>query len=264
MKNAVLYPKQWQALQAFLQESSAAQPLALAFSGGLDSRFVAHAAQQAKVPMVLYHAQGPHVPQAESRYAQDWAKEQGLTLQVFSVDVCALPHVQNNSELRCYYCKKHLLTLFTQAAQAHGLRLCDGTNADDMHAHRPGLRALEEHNILSPLAACGITKSTVRELAGQTGLAWPAQKASPCLLTRLHYGMQVCPELLQRLGAAEEALHGAGVQECRLRLRPEPLLQMTIASISAQQVQDILAQHGFSSVEVVVEEKLSGYFDRKA
>ncbi len=258
------YAAQWQALQDFLQAHSSTQALALAFSGGLDSRFVAHAAQKAGVALTLFHASGVHVPRAESHFARQWAQERAFTLKIFPLEVCDLPHVYNNSEQRCYHCKKHLLHVFMTAAQAQGLALCDGTNADDLQAHRPGLRALQEYKVLSPLAQCGITKHVVRALAASTGLEQAQQKASPCLLTRLPYGAVVDSQLLQSIDAAEEALHQAGVPECRLRICPQPLLQVTkVCPLTEAQMQDILTKHGFTEAAIVHEDILSGYFDRK-
>ncbi len=255
---------QWEALQRFLQKQKTVAPLALAFSGGLDSRFVAHAAQRAGCQVYLYHATGAHVPSEESHYAQQWAMRHNLPLQLFTVDVCSLEHVRDNSDMRCYYCKKHLLKLFCTAAQSKGLILCDGTNADDLQAHRPGLKALQEQDVLSPLAMNGLNKAMVRALAAHTGLEWPAQKASPCLLTRLHYGMQVQPQLLQRIAQAEVDLHRAGVQECRIRMRPEPLLQMRPHDVPEAEIRRILQRHGFEAVQLLQEQSISGFFDRKS
>ncbi len=259
----IAHANSWAELLQYVQAQASKAPWGLAFSGGLDSRFLAHAMQKAGCDVLLYHATGAHIPPAESAYAKAWAQQRGLAIRFFPVDVCQLKHVSNNSEKRCYYCKKHLLYIFDQAAKAHGRQLCDGTNADDLQAHRPGLAALREQGILSPLALCHFTKAMVRQVAAQTGLEQATQKASPCLLTRLHYGMQVETEVLQNIAAAEEALHAAGLMECRLRLRPAPLLQMTPHNLPEKRVYDILAQHGFTQVELLQEEQLSGYFDRK-
>ncbi len=253
----------WAKLLAYVQEQAHKGPWALAFSGGLDSRFLAHALQRAGCDVILYHATGVHIPASESAYAAQWAQQRGLRVQFFPVDVCQLEHVRNNSEKRCYYCKKHLLELFTQAAHAEGRMVCDGTNADDTQAHRPGLVALRELGILSPLAVCGYTKAMVRSVAVQTQLEYAEQKASPCLLTRLHYGMQVHADVLQNIAAAEADLHAAGVAQCRLRLRPEPLLQLTPHHLPEQHISNLLAKRGFMQVELLQEQNLSGYFDRK-
>ncbi len=256
-------PPFWQALLSFLQERKA--PFALAFSGGLDSRFLAHALQKASCDVILYHATGAHIPQEESQFALNWAQEHGFTVRTFAVDVSTLDHVQNNAPLRCYYCKKHLMALFSAEAKRDGRQLCDGTNADDLHAHRPGLQALQEAQVLSPLALCNLSKKEIRGLAHATGLQWPEQKASPCLLTRLTYGLHVEPVLLKRIDEAEEKLRAAGVQECRVRIRHTPLLpliQMTPCAVQEADIKSIMAEQGFERIEILLEENLSGYFDR--
>ncbi len=263
----IFVQSQWEAFCAFLQKQNARAPLALAFSGGLDSRFVAHAAQKAGCDVVLYHAIGAHIPRAESFFAKEWAKARNLPFQEFTVSVDALEHVSNNSPERCYYCKKHLLALFMQVACEEGRQLCDGTNADDMLAHRPGLRALQEQGVLSPLAQCSVDKNTVRLWGAHTGLEYVTQKASPCLLTRLQYGMLVEADTLIRIDDAETALRALGIAECRLRLTPEPVVQINPYTEDCtgfeSAIHALLAEYGFYNVKILVEENLSGFFDRK-
>ncbi len=249
-------------LQAYLRELTTENPLALAYSGGLDSRFLAHAAQQAHCDIILYHATGPHIPQEESDFALSWAEQQSMALHVFVVDVCQLEQVCNNNKKRCYYCKKHLLALFTKKAASQGCRVCDGTNADDMQAYRPGLQALQEENILSPLAACGLHKKHIRALAKSTGLSWPEQKARPCLLTRFAYDMPVSSAMLTRVAHAERALARAGLEDFRLRLTPAPVLQTVAHQVDEAVLHALLAEYGFASVQIHVEECISGFFDK--
>ncbi len=251
----------WNNLQGLLQKhaSSHAGPrLAIAFSGGLDSRFLAYAAKCALNDVLLLHATGPHIPTQESDYAKAWAKEQGLTLSCVPVDVLTIPQVRSNSKERCYYCKKYLMATFKQAAA--GLQLCDGTNADDMKSHRPGLRALKELNILSPLAVCGFGKPTIRKIAQQKELDNAEQKARPCLLTRFNYDLTVTASVLNRIAAAELELEQAGLKDFRLRLCPEPLLQTT--NTPHENIKNILEKHGFTHAEIYVNPEISGFFDR--
>ncbi len=249
----------WKTLQQTLQAHS---PLALAFSGGLDSRLVAYAAQKAGCDVLLLHVTGAHIPLAETRFAIKWSQEHKLPLRTQVVDVSALNGTQDNGLERCYHCKKHMLSLFAPIAEGQGRILCDGTNADDLHSHRPGLRALKEYAVFSPLAACGIVKNMVRSLASYGELEQPTQKASPCLLTRLHYGMQVDIQILERLDAAEEQLRNLGLQEFRLRLCPEVVLQTTAHDCDVQAIHAVLAQYGFFEARIVEEQSISGFFDR--
>ena len=183
--------------------------LVVAFSGGIDSRFLCHAAQLCGCDVLAVHARGPHIPAGESTWALSWAQRRGLPLLVVDFDPLPLPEVANNSQERCYACKAGLLAAIgaalTQAGQM-GRSLCDGSNADDLNAFRPGLRALKEAGVVSPLAQAGMSKAVIRAVARATGLDDPEQRARPCLLTRLAYGLEPQKEALVRLAAAEEDL----------------------------------------------------------
>lgn len=271
---------------AWLRAEGAQKGLAVAFSGGLDSRFLVHMALLAKIPVLALHAQGPHMARSESLWARTWAQKVGLPLQIVDFQPLTLEGVRDNSPQRCYLCKQALIRCLqtalagnvAQASPASGIAadtrpnaaivrrawlLCDGTNADDLQAHRPGLRALQEAGVRSPLAECGISKTQIRQWAQQTGLENPQQKARPCLLTRLAYGVQVQTEILERIAAAEDALALVGLQDFRLRLTPAPLLQslpLTAAQRSAART--LLQRHGFSNAHILEEEVIGGFFDR--
>ncbi len=249
----------WEKLKETLQASG---PLALAYSGGLDSRLVAHAALSAGCDIVLFHARGAHIPRHETEFAIAFAKKCNLPLHLIDIDVSTIAGVKDNYKSRCYYCKKFLIQSILSHDMLDGRKLCDGTNADDLKQFRPGLGALKEFSILSPLALSGIDKSTVRALAQETKLEMPEQKASPCLLTRLNYGMQVESATLQRIDSAENALRQAGLSEFRLRLCPEIVLQTVAHTVSHTNIHEILAAHGFNDAVIVEEEEISGYFDR--
>lgn len=184
-------------------------PLVVALSGGIDSRFLCHAAQLCGCGVLAVHARGPHIPAGESAWALSWTQRRGLPLLVVDFDPLPLPEVTNNSQERCYACKTGLLAAIgaalTQAGQP-GRILCDGSNADDLNTFRPGLRALKEAGVVSPLAQAGMSKAAIRAAARATGLDDPEQRARPCLLTRLAYGLEPQRETLVRLAAAEEEL----------------------------------------------------------
>jgi uncharacterized protein len=191
-------------------------PLMVAFSGGIDSRFLCHAALLSGCDVLAVHARGPHIPAGESAHALAWAEERGLPLLVVDFDPLSLPEVVTNSRQRCYACKTGLLAAIGKAlarAGQQGRVLCDGSNADDLVAYRPGLRALQEADVMSPLAESGMDKAAIRAAARATGLDDPDQRARPCLLTRLAYGLKPDADVLARLAAAEEALSGlAGLE----------------------------------------------------
>ena len=258
--------------------------VAIAYSGGLDSRLLCHAALLCGCDVLAVHVYGPHIPPQESAGAAAWAQERALPLHTARFDPLALHEVGDNSPQRCYGCKTGLIALLraelAHVAQAdQGRVLCDGTNADDLQAYRPGLRALTEGDVRSPLAEAGLTKAQVREAARATGLDRPEQRARPCLLTRLAYGMRPDAGTLARLAAAEADLAMLGAtpsapgmmvdEDCagalgdfRLRLTPEPVLQAeNLPEHLRPEVQNILLRHGFWPCALEAGGKVSGFFD---
>ena len=130
--------------EAFAAALRGLPPLAVAFSGGLDSRFLCHAARLCGCDVLALHARGPHIPPEESAQAAQWARENSLPLLLVDFDPLALPEVAANSRERCYGCKKGLITTLRMALrETEGERdesrrlLCDGSNADDLRALRP-------------------------------------------------------------------------------------------------------------------------------
>lgn len=265
--------------------------VAVAFSGGLDSRFLCHAALLCGCDVLAVHVYGPHIPPQESAGAAAWARERGLRLHTARFDPLALAEVETNSPQRCYGCKTGLVALLrgelAPMAEAHDRVLCDGTNADDLQAYRPGLRALEEGRVRSPLAEAGLTKAQVREAARATGLDRPWQRARPCLLTRLAYGMRPEADTLARLAAAEADLAALGetasaqgeaqgaalaakqdggragaLGDFRLRLTPEPVLQAEkLPKELFPELQNILIRHGFWPCRLEAGGNISGFYD---
>ncbi|NCB23459.1 MAG: PP-loop family protein [Deltaproteobacteria bacterium] len=242
--------------------------MAVAYSGGLDSRFLCHAALLCGCDVLAVHVFGPHIPAQESAGATAWAQQRGLPLRTARFDPLALPEVATNSPKRCYDCKTglvHLLRgeLAALACEEQGHVLCDGTNADDLQAYRPGLRALEEGCVRSPLAEAGLSKAAIREAARATGLDRPDQRARPCLLTRMAYGMRPDAPTLARLEAAEDDLAKAGpLGDFRLRLTPEAVLQAeSMPDSQRQQVQNILQRYGFWPCKMEIGGSVSGFYD---
>ena len=258
-------------LEGILRDIAPGGTVAVAYSGGLDSRFLVHMAQRAGLRVAALHVRGPHIPGHEHAYAVQWAKTAGAPLTVIELDPLALPDLADNPKDRCYHCKK---TVFTALRKAAGnLPLCDGTNASDKGEYRPGLRALAELGILSPLAGAGLEKSDIRELAAMTGLENPSQAAQPCLLTRFGYGEAITASLLMGVDAAEAAVRRAfaknGLPNAPFRFRYEnaqtPALHVSLPALSESLMAELaaaLATAGFSGAPVRVVASLSGYFDR--
>jgi uncharacterized protein len=262
-----------QTLFALLRATAATGRLNIAYSGGLDSRFLAHAAQKAGVPCQLFHCSGPHVPLAETAYALRWAQQNALPLRLVPCNPLNLPAVATGSKERCYACK---YTLFSQILkELNGQSLCDGSNASDAEQFRPGRRAVQELGIVSPLLLAGITKAQVRLLAQQTGLEQPQQPARPCLLTRLPYGLPPSAALLRGIEQCEAAVLSvfaqsyAGQEQPDFRVRclatGQFVIHCTLMPHEAvlKRLRQALDALGLYAPVMHVEE-LSGFFDRKS
>ncbi|SBW05082.1 conserved hypothetical protein [uncultured delta proteobacterium] len=245
--------------------------IAVAYSGGLDSRFLIHMARRAGLDVTALHIRGPHIPAREHGYAVQWAADRGVPLTVIERDPLGLPELKNNPKDRCYHCKRIIFTALREAAG--GLPLCDGTNASDMDEYRPGLRALRELGVRSPLAEAGIGKRDIRAIAAATGMEDPDQAAQPCLLTRFGYGAELTPGRLAAVDAAEEAVRrvfaARGLDNEPFRVRYEDArtaaLHVTRGDLPPEvlaALADALAGAGFSGAPVRVMDSLSGYFDR--
>lgn len=246
--------------------------LAVAFSGGLDSRFLCHAARLCGGDVLALHAAGPHIPQAESRAAIQWARDNDLPLALLDFNPLLAPEAAANSRERCYVCKRGLIASMRTVLAARGEAarlLCDGSNADDLKVFRPGLRALAEAGVRSPLAEAGLCKGQIRALAAAIGLDNAGQRARPCLLTRLAYGLAPDPAVLARLAAAEAALGSLPSQDkepalgdFRLRLTPTPVLQVTRLPANMRDALDaILTRYGFAPYTLQESGVVSGFFD---
>lgn len=247
--------------------------LAIACSGGLDSRFLTHAACLAGLDPVLYHIIGPHVPARETAACAEWVQQRGLHLHIVTCDPLHLPEVLANTPDRCYSCKRALFSrLYREVGNAC---LCDGSNASDLHAYRPGLRALRELDIASPLADVGLNKDTIRKLAQETGLEYPDQPSRPCLLTRLDYGVRPTPELLASLDACESTLETllrelfpeTPIPEYRVRrlLDGTQVVQLSapLDNAQRQRLANGLTREGYGALPVADGLIVSGYFDRR-
>lgn len=250
------------ALRRILQGMPA---MALAFSGGLDSRFLCHAARLCGCRLLAVHARGPHMPPAESGFARRWAEARGIEYAEIVHDPLREPDVAQNNRNRCYACKKLLLQSIRNLPRLKDFPvLCDGGNADDGRAFRPGMRAVREAGILSPLAMAGMGKEDIRRCARLTGMDFPGQQARPCLLTRLAYGIRPDADALAAIAAAEEEIGALTKANFRLRLLPEPQLHLAAPQDEIlPELNRILRRHGFGEAKIAVVPDLSGFFDRQ-
>ena len=191
-------------LASKLSEASSNGAVTLAYSGGLDSRFLAFFAKLAGFRVRLLHVTGPHVAPAETADAVAEASAMGLEAELVPLDPADMPDLAAAGRLRCYICKRHI---FTELLRIAGdVPLCDGTNHSDLAVYRPGRKALEELGIRSPLAEADISKDEIRSLGAALGFRNPGQMARPCLLTRFPYGMKPASRDLTFAADAEAAV----------------------------------------------------------
>ncbi|NLG92554.1 MAG: ATP-dependent sacrificial sulfur transferase LarE [Clostridiales bacterium] len=202
-------------LKTFFVENPSA---ALAFSGGTDSSYLLYAAKHYGCDIHAYFIHSAFQPQFELDDAKRLADELGVPFTVAEIDVLKDPQVAANGPLRCYYCKTALFTRLRELAQKDGYPLLiDGTNASDLADDRPGMRALKELGVRSPLRECGLTKPEIRRLSKEAGLFTHDKPAYACLATRIPTGTGITPELLKKAEQAEAALFSMGFTDFRVR-----------------------------------------------
>lgn len=203
-------------LSAFFQSCG---PCALAFSGGVDSAYLLYASLQAGADVQPYYVKTAFQPAFELADARRLARELGAELKILDVDILAVPGVAENPPERCYACKTALFTAMLQAAKKDGRSLLlDGTNASDRADDRPGMAALRELGIRSPLREAGLTKDEIRRLSREAGLFTWDKPAYACLATRIPAGTAITPAQLEQVEAGEEALKALGYLDLRIRL----------------------------------------------
>ena len=203
-------------LRDFFQECP---KVALGFSGGVDSAYLLYAALDHGAQVRPYFIKTAFQPQFELEDARRLCAQLGVELTVVELDVLQIPGVAENPPDRCYHCKRALFGRLRQQAQADGYTvLIDGTNASDDAGDRPGMRALGELSVRSPLRECGISKAQVRALSKEAGLFTWDKPAYACLATRVPTGEAITPETLRKVEAAEEALFSLGYSDLRVRV----------------------------------------------
>ena len=203
-------------LQEFFQQHPEA---AVAFSGGVDSAWLLHQAVRYARRCTAYFVNTAFQPGFELEDAEQTARQVGAELRVLELDILSAPEVTANPSDRCYHCKKRLFTALARAAAEDGYHvLLDGTNASDDAGDRPGMRALRELAVESPLRLCGMTKAHVRAASKEAGLFTWDKPAYACLATRVPTGQAITREDLARVEGAEDALFALGFTDFRVRL----------------------------------------------
>jgi uncharacterized protein len=193
--------------------------MAVAYSGGVDSAFLAYAAREVLGDdMVCVIAVSPSLAQAEYRDAIRFVKEHGIPhTQIETGEIDDLRYTENTPD-RCYFCKDELFSVMRKGLAADRFpKIAYGANVDDLGDHRPGARAAGEHRIVAPLMEAGYTKQMIRDSARALGLDVWDKPAAPCLASRIPYYSDVTREKLRQVERAEAALREAGFRECRVR-----------------------------------------------
>ena len=254
----------------------AKQDLCLAFSGGVDSSLLlklvmdASAKYGTKVYAVTFQTR-LHPP-CDLETATRVAKEVGAVHEVLFVDELEQEAIRYNPENRCYLCKHYLFGKLLEFARDHGVtQVLDGTNEDDLHVYRPGRKALREYGVISPLAACHVTKTEVKALAAKYGVSVAHRPSTPCMATRLPYGAEIDYDVLDRIADGEAWLHTLFGAEENLRLRVHG--DVVRLEISPERMGEVLEKReemiaylkklGFSYLTMDLEGFRSGSMDEK-
>ena len=237
------------ALTAWL---SARGRVAIGFSGGVDSAYLAVVARRTLGPegVLAIIGKSPSYPAEQWATARRVADTFDLAVLELDTEELADPRYAANPSNRCYFCKTELWGKLVPVARARGYTaVVDGTNADDLAGHRPGAQAAREHGVESPLANLGFTKDSIRLRSRALGLPTWQQPSSPCLSSRLPYGTPVTPERLRQVERAEAALRAVGIDgDLRVRHHGE----LARVELSASSLDHWLApKHAATLVDAV-------------
>lgn len=208
---------------------------ALAFSGGADSAFLLYSAAACGADIMPYFVRSQFQPAFERADARRLAAALGVPLRELEVDVLCEDTIAANPADRCYFCKRRIFGAICTAAAADGYPVVlDGTNASDDRGDRPGMRALEQARVLSPLRLCGLTKAEVRRRSKAAGLFTWDKPTYACLATRVPTGEPITAEKLRAVERSESFLFALGFTDLRVRLRDGgALLQLPAAQHAA-------------------------------
>lgn len=222
--------------------------VALAFSGGTDSSYLLYAAKQNHCDVKAFFVKTAFQPQFEMDDAIRLAKELDADLTALRHDIFQHEEVVKNPKDRCYYCKTAIFHLLKQEAENAGYNvLIDGTNASDDAGDRPGMKALQEIGVRSPLRECGMTKDEIRVLSRQAGLFTWNKPSYACLATRIPSGTAITAQTLARVEASEEFLFTLGFSDLRIRVLGEAAkLQLPEDQMAAAVKQSYVIREGLA------------------
>lgn len=192
---------------------------ALAFSGGTDSAYLLYAASKLGADVKPYFVMSQFQPEWELNDALHLSSQLKIPLNIIMTDVLAVSDIAENPQNRCYHCKKAMFSAIKAKAEKDGYdTIIDGTNLSDSFDERPGMRAISEIGVLSPLRICGISKAQVRKLSADAGLFTADKPSYSCLATRIKTGERITEDKLKTVEQAEKCLASMGFSDFRVRL----------------------------------------------
>lgn len=192
--------------------------VAIAFSGGVDSSYLLYSAIKNNVDAMAYYVKSDFQPEFEFQDAINLAEELNANMKILKIDVLDKEEIAANPYDRCYYCKQEIFGTILKEAKKDGFEvLLDGTNYSDSYEDRPGMKAKEELQVLSPLRECKLTKENIRALSKVAGLPTWSKPSYSCLATRVMTNTTISKEILLRTEKAEDYLRSKGFTDFRVR-----------------------------------------------
>lgn len=209
-----LYNEKYQELVDYIKSL---QKVVVAFSGGVDSTFLLRVCQDAiGKDVIAITVKAPYIPDREIKEVESIIEE--LKIEHYFLEFPVLEEIKHNPEDRCYICKTHVFSKIKELSKEMGIDyVVDGSNLDDTKDYRPGMRALKELNVKSPLLECRFTKKDIREISKELGLPTWDKPSYACLLSRLPYGQEIKIEELKKIEKGESYLAEAGFMGARIR-----------------------------------------------